>query len=87
VGPEDQEPQEEQGGTLRQEERMNEQQVKAVLDGNEKTIRKIHYWQGQASSLRAVDGNDVAKSLTFCRQALDASNAMIRLLQAEIRGI
>ena len=66
---------------------MNENQVRAVLDGNEKIIRKIHFWQGQAQSLRAVDGGDVAASLTFCRQALDASNALIRLLQAEIHGI
>jgi hypothetical protein len=87
MGPEGQEPQEEQGGTSRKEKWMNEAQVKAVLDGNEKTIRKIYQWQGQASAYASVEGSDVVKSLTYCRQALDASNALIRLLQAEIRGI
>lgn len=65
---------------------MNEEQVKAVLDGNEKIIRNIYRWQGQAKTLRSVDGGDVAASLTFCRQALDASNNLIRLLRAEIKG-
>lgn len=66
---------------------MNEDQVKAVLEGNEKVVRKIFMWRGQATSLGAVDGSDVAKSLKFCQEALDASSALIRLLQAEIHGI